>query len=69
MPKKDTLPEKSKKIIEWGSGTDFKGQLEYMAKYCGWDMIAIYAASQHSVQSDGAMLSAILEALSDMPRR
>lgn len=45
--------DKAIKIIEWDHGTDFKGQLEYMAKCCGWDVIAIYASAQLERAADG----------------
>lgn len=48
-----TYLEKAVKIIEWEHGTDFKGQLEYMAKCCGWDAIAIYASAQLERAADG----------------
>lgn len=42
--------ERAIQIIEWGGGSDFKGQLEYIAKCCGWDVIATYAAMRAEQQ-------------------
>jgi hypothetical protein len=49
---------KAVKIIEWERGSDFKSQLEKIARYCSWSIVAIYAAgraSQQGVQATGLL--------------
>lgn len=54
MPNRYKLTELEKviRIIEWEDGTDFKSQLEYMARHCGgWEVIAIYAKHKASTEN------------------
>lgn len=43
--------QKAVRLIEWEGGSDFKSQLEYMAKICGWDAIALYAQDRAERQA------------------
>lgn len=48
---KPTEIENARRLIEWEGGSDFKSQLEYMAKICGWDVIALYAQDRAERQA------------------